>query len=357
MTDPMSNGSEKRADLVFEGGGVKGIGLVGALAVLEEQGYEAQNVAGNSAGAVVAALYAAGYTPAELREIIGGEPFRNFFDLGPEDRIPVVGKAISVLKDFGIYEGEAFLSRMQEFLEPKGVRTFADMVHPRFADAGPLYRYKVQVIAADLTDRRMLVLPRDAHFLGIEPDDLEVALAVRMSMSVPVVFEPVRFKNPQTGREHLIVDGGLLSNYPIWLFDSDGVPAWPTFGLRLVEPEPQESVLDRLGPAPVQQAAGGVVDFVLSLVKTMLEAHDRLYIETSNFARTIPIPTLGISTLDFDLTPERRDALYESGRKAAEEFLADWDFQAYIEEFRSGQKVSRRKQVAERLHRRAEEAS
>lgn len=65
-------------------------------------------------------------------------------------------------------------------------------------------------------------------------------------MSIPVYFEPVRWENPETGKEHIIVDGGLLSNFPVWLFDADGEPDWPTFGLLLVEPEPRENVAGRI---------------------------------------------------------------------------------------------------------------
>jgi NTE family protein len=59
-----------------------------------------------------------------------------------------------------------------------------------------------------------------------------------------------------------------------------------------------------------------------------MEAHDRIYLEKAEYARTIPIPTLGIGTTDFELSRERAEALYESGRDAAEKFLATWDFDA-----------------------------
>jgi NTE family protein len=338
---------EKRIDLVFEGGGVKGIGLVGALSLLLERGYQPQNVAGTSAGAVVAAGLAAGYTAAELRRIVGETPFSSFLDQGWEDRLPGIGTLVSILRDQGIYEGEAFQQWMAGLLEAKGIRTFKDLVHPAYADAGPRYRYRAQMIASDITGRCLLVLPQDAPKIGIAPDDLNVALAVRMSMSIPIFFEPVRWRNPQTGREHLIVDGGMLSNYPVWLFDSAGVPEWPTFGLRLVEDELNKSVADRLPEAPpARTAIGVVVDYVKSLVATMLEAHDRLYIEKANYARTVTIPSLGVSSVDFNLKPETVDSLFESGRAAAERFLENWTFEGYIAEFRSGKEHSRRAEVA-----------
>ncbi|MGH2535365.1 MAG: patatin-like phospholipase family protein [Thermomicrobiales bacterium] len=318
-------------DLVFEGGGVKGIGLVGALSVLEERGYRPQNIAGASAGAIVATLRAAGYSTAELREIILALDFTRFADRDWEDRIPFIGAPLSILKDRGIYEGEAFLAFMEALLRAKGVHTFGDLLHHAYlTEPNPLYHHKVQVIASDLTERRLLVLPRDAHRLGIEPNDLDVALAVRMSMSIPIFFEPVRFRNPKTGREHLIVDGGMLSNFPVWLFDAPGVPEWPTFGLKLVEPElTLTSLADRLPEEPPRWGIAGVIDYIKSLVRTMVEAHDRFYIEENNFQRTIPIATLGVRTTEFDLAAERALALFEEGRRASAAFLATWDFAAH----------------------------
>jgi NTE family protein len=332
------------ADLVFEGGGVKGIGLAGAIATLEDHGYRHQNVAGTSAGSISAALLAAGYTAAELREIILELDYRQFQDKAWEDNVPLVERSLSMLLDLGLYEGNYFLEWIRERLEAKGVRTFADLVHPEYAD-DPRFRYRLQVVASDVTTHELLVLPRDATKLGIEPDELAVALAVRMSMSIPVFFEPVRFVNPRTGRTHVIVDGGMLSNYPVWLFDcDDGTPPdWPTFGMLLVEPKPRVPIGARLPKSKMDgRGAGAVLDYVKALAQTMMEAHDRMYVEQASYARTIPIPTLGVGTTEFDLSKERALALFDSGRWAAEKFLKNWDFDAYIAEFRTGKEHSRR---------------
>ncbi len=235
-------------------------------------------MAGASGGAIVAALVAADYTAAELRKIIGELDYDHFKDEAWEDRIPLVGRSASVLKDLGIYGGEAFLVWMGSLLEAKGIRTFGDLV--RREDGELKYRYKAQVIASDVTERRLLVLPRDAHRLGIEdPDELNVALAVRMSMSIPIFFEPVKLTNPQSGKEHLIVDGEMLSNFPVWLFDAKE-PLWPTFGLKLVEKDPRAPVAG----APLRQEEPrsrvlSVFAYLRSLADTMMAAHDRLYIE------------------------------------------------------------------------------
>lgn len=316
-------------DLVFEGGGVKGIGLVGAFSVLEERGYEPQNMAGTSAGAIVAALIAAGYDAGELKEIVANLDYDRFKDEAIEDRLPM-GKTLSILKDLGIYEGEAFEGWMRGLLEAKGVRTFGDLV--RREDVELRYRYKLQVIASDVTERRLLVLPKDAPSLGIErPDDLDVARAVRMSMSIPIFFEPVRFTNPRTNREHLIVDGGMLSNFPVWLFDAKE-PQWPTIGMKLTR-KPRRPIGEELAQPVPRGGVTQVVGYLRSLVDTMMAAHDRLYIEESEFSRTIAIDTLGVGTTEFDLSAQRALALFESGRTAAEEFL---------EQDRSSEELQRR---------------
>jgi len=325
---------------------VKGVGLAGAFSVLEERGYKVQNVAGTSAGAITAALIAAGYTAEELKKIVFELDFLQFEDKGWEDRIPLFGKGISVLSDQGIYEGKRFREWIAGLLEEKHVKTFADL---RTDDDDPRYAYRLQVIASDVSARRLLVLPRDAAILGIEPDKLEVALAVRMSMSIPIFFEPVRVENEETNHEHLIVDGGMLSNYPLWLFDCDtsDIPTWPTFGLLLVEPEPKTPITARL-PEPQEgpRGARGLISLLSALVHTMMEAHERMYVEKEQFARTIPIKTLGVGTTEFNLSEERKLALYNSGRTAAEEFLATWNFDAYVEEYRKGKQHPRRDEVA-----------
>jgi NTE family protein len=333
--------AEQYADLVFEGGGVKGIGLAGAFAALSERGFTPKGVAGTSAGAITAALVAAGYTSAELDEILLDLPFAEFKDKDWQDRLGVPGQAVSLLRDKGIYEGEFFMDWIAGLLEAKGVTRFGHVVDDEAED--PAGRYRLRVIASDVTHRRMLVLPDDADHLGVDPDELEIAYAVRMSMSIPIFFEPVVHENPRGGEEHLIVDGGMLSNFPVWLFDCEGRdPNWPTFGLMLVEPDPKVPIGHRLEGEEHDVKRGSLIDYLKSLASTMMAAHDRLYLENATFARTIPIPTLGVGTTEFDITPDRVKALYHSGHTAASQFLDKWDFKAYIEEFRRGKETPRR---------------
>jgi len=325
-------GEPKRADAVFEGGGVKGIALVGAVAATEARGYQFQNVAGTSAGAIVAALVAAGYGAAELGDVMKSVDYKRFLDKDGLDRIPIIGKALSLGFEKGIYEGRYFEGWLRELLAAKGKKVFGDLLVPG-SENEPKYRYKLQVIAADLTRGKLLVLPRDARDYGIDPDQREIARAVRMSMSTPFFFEPIEIT--RDGQRHYIVDGGVLSNFPVWLFDDDTPePAWPTFGYKLVEPN-----------AGQPHQISGPVSLLAALFTTMMEAHDARYIEDQHFARTIPIPTLGVQTTDFDLPTERRDELYTSGVKAANAFFESWDFERYKAKYRAKKVGTRQSRI------------
>jgi NTE family protein len=334
-----------QADLVFEGGGVKGIGLAGAYRALFDHGYEPQCVAGTSAGAITAALVAVGYSGAELEDIVLHQmQFQRFADPTFLSHFGAAGDVLEFLKDRGMHSGKYFCGWLREHLQAKGKITFGDLRDPTASGAR---QHRLQVIASDLSAHSMLVLPRDAGQLGLDPDELEIAQAVRMSMSIPVFFEPVVIRVSTSGADHVIVDGGLLSNYPVWLFDAAAGtrPQFPTFGMLLVSPHQA----DPLMPTPPQQAvlapARSPIDFARAIVETMMQAHDRIYVEQANYARTIPIPTLGVTTTEFDISPGKAQQLFDSGKQAAEDFLRTWDFDAYIRKFRSGPPPSRRSTV------------
>lgn len=314
---------KKKIDGVFEGGGVKGIGLVGAISVIEKE-HEFVNLAGTSAGAIVAALLAAGYTSDEMKKIITELDFSKLEDPTFEDRIPLAGPLVSELSRMGLYKGDAFLDKIRGWLAAKGKHTFKDLLMDEFAD-DERYKFKLRVVATDISRRRMLVLPQDIKEYGIAPEDLEIALAVRMSMSIPLFFEPVKFNGCD------IVDGGLVSNFPVDLFDSDGPPAWPTFGFKLV-------LSDQRRPGQVtEQPIVGPVSEIVAMFYTAMEAHDAYHLGNSKYVRTIAIDTLGIGATDFNLTNQQKENLYHSGEQAAEEFLKTWDFDKYKAQYRNGQ--------------------
>ncbi|OGW13981.1 MAG: hypothetical protein A3G93_07570 [Nitrospinae bacterium RIFCSPLOWO2_12_FULL_45_22] len=108
-----------RADAVFEGGGVKGIGLVGAVSEIERAGYEFENLAGTSAGAIVTALLAVNYNAGEIKRELEKLNYNNFKDEGLLDKLGIVGKGLSIGFEYGIYEGEYFEAWTRIYWRPK----------------------------------------------------------------------------------------------------------------------------------------------------------------------------------------------------------------------------------------------
>jgi NTE family protein len=177
----------------------------------------------------------------------------------------------------------------------------------------------------------MLRLPWDYPHYGLNPDDQSVADAVRASVSIPFFFRPVKLADTRGGPSSRCVDGGLLSNFPIDLFDrDDGTrPRWPTLGVLLSAGSPQPA-----GPG-VGPATRGLLGLTKALVSTMIAAHDRVHLdEPSVRDRTIFVDTMQVSATDFDIGRTLREELYANGRRAAERFLGGWDFERHLATYR-----------------------
>ncbi len=327
-----------RADLVLEGGGVKGIGLVGAISVLMERGYIFQRVAGTSAGSIVGALVAAGFTADELVATVKSVDYPSFEDGTPWDDM-FVGKAIHLFTHEGVYHGDHLRSWLSDQLASKGKATFASIPYTdpdgRTLPAGKAY--KLVVNASDITQGRLCQFPWDyeEHY-GLDPESALVADAVRSSMSIPLFYRPVKLQTAH-GDTSWIVDGGMLSNFPVSLFDAPpGVtPRWPTFGIRLTA-----------DPSVATSADANNVRDLPSMLKAMLSTmtgfYDRMHINQPDVvARTIFVETGAVSSTDFHLSAADRDMLFESGRAAALKFLdggsghPGWDFDSYIATYRA----------------------
>jgi NTE family protein len=146
-----------------------------------------------------------------------------------------------------------------------------------------------------------------------------------MSMSLPFFYEPVLLKDMSStgGGPALVVDGGLLSNFPVWLFDTSGIPEWPTFGFGLTKGE---------GAKP--HTVRGPLSMLWALFATMLEAHDERAMEDQDYVRTIQVPTLGVDTVDFNISAEQAQALFDAGYRTAQAFFDGWDFDTYVRLYR-----------------------
>ncbi|MDE3164436.1 MAG: patatin-like phospholipase family protein [Acidobacteriota bacterium] len=362
-----------RFDAVFEGGGAKGVAFVGALEVLGQHGHTLRRYIGTSAGAITATLLAAGYTTEEMmaavmeRQPDGTPRFSSFMDspeaadFSPEVRansatmtalkevhLPFVpapfenriegdlldrllhnsiyAHLFSFTECGGYYAGAAFLDWLHEKLAVNGIQpgdTLADFARKTGSD--------LSVVASDTTEMEMLVLnARTAP-------NVPTANAVRMSMSIPFVWQQVVWQDAwgtYMGRKKAgndIVDGGMLSNFPIRLIaDTDdeiravmGV-ADPNGALNLgflidetiaVPGAPDTAQT----PLPVTRLR--TVQRISRMIDTMMGAADNEDIRR-HAAEICRLPAKSYGTLEFGMQGERLDVYLTAARTAMTQHLA-----------------------------------
>ncbi|MGD3111858.1 patatin-like phospholipase family protein [Streptomyces sp. YGL11-2] len=318
----MSQQQDNKVDLVLEGGGVKGIGLLGAVLELADAGYSFPRVAGTSAGAIVAALVAA-YQRSErdlheLQEVMDTVDYARFAGGPPLERLTgPLGQGVEALLHGGAHSSDYLVKWLGDELDKVNVTTFADLAisceDDPCSSLADYQRYSLVVHASDVSRRVLVRLPWDYPEYGLEPDRQEVVQAVRASMSIPFYFRPVQISTDRGTATW--VDGGLLSDFPITVFDrTDGrEPRWPTWGVKL-SGRP-ESKPDR----PVKTVLG----MAIGCLETVRGDWNRYRLQDEGVGRrTIYVDTTGISATDFGLSPDTRQRLFANGQAAARLFLA-----------------------------------
>lgn len=341
---------KKKVNLVLEGGGVKGIGLVGAIAALDktgfnkEDGYDPKNyedltgydwnfLAGTSAGAIIATLLAVGYTGRELYKELSKLDFsemmdhdttkRLFLDVFQTKWLPfLIFKIPQILTlwnrlefKHGLFDGGYVEDIVRDLIEKKkNTRKYtfkdlaADYKMSELSDKKNISR--LNLMTTDITKRKLMILPKNAKDFGKNPDEMELVEAMRMSMAFPFFFTPKKytFQNEQ----HWMVDGGVLSNFPAWLFDKSPSPL-PTIGL----------LLDEQSVSVVESH----IDMLKGLINTVLSPLDQAYISEENNDKTnlhtIKIPVAGVKTLEFKLSDHKKQLLYKQGLESAEKFMLE----------------------------------
>ena len=288
-------------NLVFQGGGVKGIAYVGALQVLEEQEIlqGVKKVAGTSAGAITATLVALGYTPDEIHQMMTALDFTKFED-------GEFGGIFRIFRRYGFFKGDYFLDWMRCQVAKK---TGSEGTTFRQLEADSQYR-KLKLFTTDVTTGEIQELSASAT------PDLEVALAARMSMSIPLFFASIEheaFGKKARGQRHVFVDGGVLFNYPITAFDRDSLNP-DTLGFVLFDTK------DQAPPARID----GLLSYTRALVEADLNAQvDDLRFDPANLVRTAVMDDLGVGTTDFKLSNKTKAALVRSGADCTCRYLTE----------------------------------
>ena len=323
-------------NLVFEGGGVKGIAYIGAMQVLEQRGLlnDIRRVGGTSAGAINALIFALGYDLAEQQEILRSTDFGKFMD----DSFGFIRDVWRLLTKFGWHRGDFFTRWIEELVKAQlrsEKATFRTLQQARRPD---LY-----VIGTNLSTGYSESFSAERH------PDMPLVTALRISMSIPLFFAAVRHGL----REDVYVDGGVQLNYPVKLFDrqryvdmekeaaaalltdyyrrenerflaarpgrSPYVYNRQTLGFRLDTAE--EIGLYRYDEPqrgkPIRRFGG----YARALISAALQVQENQHLHSDDWQRTLYINTLDVKTTDFDISEGRKAALIEEGRNGAENYL------------------------------------
>ena len=330
MTQTGPAPADKFADLVLEGGGVRGIGLAGAIITLDEAGYRFKRVAGTSAGAIAASVVVAlqkTRTPmSQLQAILGTIDFKRFMQKSAlRKALGAVGDAEHLLLHMGVYDGDYLIEWLSDALTQLGAPAhFSDYkeVDPAADSTKVDNAYPLVVTTSDITRGKSVRLPWDYAQYGLDPDKQRLVDAVRASMSIPFFFEPIRFRSPAIAGPPAFdagtvtwVDGGLLDNFPVDVFDrTDGQPSrWPTIGIKL-------SARTVVPTKPAN--TDGTINEAIACLHTALDNADRFYVTEDRAKRTIFVDNCGVKSTDFNLPAGDQKALYDSGVAAAKDWLA-----------------------------------
>lgn len=343
------------ADAVFEGGGIKGIALLGALRCCDDLGLRWQKLAGSSSGSLTATLLAANF-PIDLLEQELGE--YDYMQLLRQKTSPLIFSGdprddmgfpfwmmffLFVTRRLGQYSSKPLHCWVTSMLKSRNIKTFADL------NKG---EKQLKVVASDISRREMLLLPDDLNPAAPNLDcqeqalrekllkryglenylDFNVADAVRLSMSIPLFFEPGKLG------DYVILDGGVVSNFPLWIYDVEQqpgqpvspetpparLPRWPTFGFRLLDNSTER-----------QSQIKGVFDIFSASLRTMAEARDRYHLREMDRGRTIDIDvtSAGVTTTQFNVKPAEKATLYRLGYEYTKKFfLSDWDWSEHLKQ-------------------------
>ncbi|MBE9120547.1 patatin-like phospholipase family protein [Tychonema sp. LEGE 07199] len=331
---PPDENNQIYADAIFEGGGVRGVAFLGALRCCSDLGIRWRKLAGTSAGAITAAVLATDLSIDDLEELLGQLDYNIFLTQknsplilngDPADDLQSPAWTLlflTISRQMGEYSSQPFRQWLEATLAKGHLHTFAD-VKKIVKDR------ELKVVISNLTRGEMLVIPDDLHrresadsdalYENLQlksAEDFSVAEAVRLSMSIPLFFEPGKLGND------LIVDGGILSNFPLWIYDTQSgstpvAPRWFTFGFRLVDTGLENQIKIK-----------NPVSMLSAMFTTMMKARDRYHQREMDKGRVINIDVTEaqVTTTDFQLDADRKANLYRLGYLYTKRFFLSSNF-------------------------------
>jgi NTE family protein len=297
---------KRYVNLVLQGGGVRGIAYVGALKSLPPE-IELHTVAGTSAGSIVAALLALGKNPTDIEAIMRRLDLASLLDSEETRRLARIRAVFKPAGEAGnkmweiprvalriLLQLHTLLSDVRYIKESRGIHRSDGLKHwldEIFGDRTfqDISVQELYIVASDVSEKEFVVYSKESH------PRTRLSEAVLASASIPIFFRPV------VDVDRILVDGGMLSNFPCHLFERT---QYPTVGLRLTSAKETKGLLTMVG-------------FVRGLIATMLDAHDKGRVPQAHF-RQYSIDTADISATDFDLSDQQKDFLLASGQRTGD---------------------------------------
>lgn len=396
LNDTYDQFRHKFDSFIFEGGGIRGIGFGGSIKYLEEHNLLKQinRFAGSSAGAIVAAALAVGYSGDDIIKILHDTNFEEFKD----DSFGVILDIWRFINEYGVYKGEKFLDWIGDILKAK-----TGNANITFKEVYDKYGKELVVTGTNVNQYKT------RYFHHKKDPHMPVKLAVRISMSIPVFFKAVKLTEYECvnchemmpdndsacyecGHEHFYkcvcgekitsgygmcdtcknpnklqckhcneaivkevdkrsrvdkpcwncakecaprqiinyyVDGGVLNNYPIWVFDGkyigdphiteEDINKSNSLGFKLMTD--QESKDYQLYHAEIQ--IKGIVDFLTCLINSMSIQIERGHIRHGYWDKTVTISTHNVNWLEFNLPAETKEKLIQQGYDAIHDKIVE----------------------------------
>jgi NTE family protein len=312
-------------NLVFEGAGIRGIAYSGVIKELEKQGIlnEVQRVGGTSSGAITALLVSIGYSADEITHIVTSTPYKRFND----GRFFFIGGVNRFQKYFGWYRGEQFEQWLSNLIEAKTNDvniTFGELKQKGFKD---LY------VTGTCLNKQSLVIFSREHY-----PDMKVKDAVRISMSIPLYFEAVFIDRAGNVIQHpknktgldIMVDGGIIDNFPIKIFDSTKYidPTRPnsfvanpqTIGFRIDRDDQIQNDVSGNNLAPVE--INSLKDYMGAFYNIVIENLNRQTLTKEDWQRTVSISDGNVGPKVRKLDPQEVHTLISNGSIATQHYFS-----------------------------------
>ncbi|WP_432404754.1 patatin-like phospholipase family protein [Wukongibacter sp. M2B1] len=324
-------------NLVFEGGGAKGVAYIGALEVLEEKGIlkDIVRVGGASAGSINALLLGLGYSVKEIGDIV---KYKLNFERILDDEWGIIRDTYRMITKYGWHKGEYFSRWISELIKNKTGKDDINFEEHEKMQIGPQLHFVGTNLSTGFSN----------IFSCKNTPKMSISDAVRISMSIPLIFTAVKLGEEDCSSKNVYVDGGVLNNYPIRLFDSTEyvdkdyfIPLHyekinmgegetsihyvcnkETLGFRLDSKDKID--VYRRNRKPKYRKINNFFSYTYALINTIIEGQQDHHLNSSDWKRTIYIDTLGVKTIDFDISEEKKEELIKSGKDSTEVYLSKY---------------------------------